>query len=260
MKISFIGSGNVAWHMAQALEKANHTVVEVYSRDRKNASKLAQKLYNANTAANLDFSHSRAELFIIAVSDNALEEVAEQLRVPDRAIVVHTSGTMPLEVLSPLQNAVTGVFYPLQTFTKGKQVNFKAIPICIETSDEKTEKVLSKLAFTICENVCFVNSEDRKVLHLAAVFACNFTNHLLTISKCILEKEGLDFAILKPLIQETIEKALLKGPEVSQTGPAVRNDTKTIKNHLSLLKRHDSWREIYELITEDIQEHGRENG
>lgn len=251
MKISFIGSGNVAWHMAQALENANHHILEVYSPTKKNADKLCRKLYNASAVSSVDFSASKSELIIIAVPDDAIELVANQLKVAENTIVVHTSGSKSLEALA-LTQAKTGVFYPVQTFSKGKTINFRPIPICIEAIDEKVEKTLQKLAFTICENVCFFNSEDRKVLHISAVFACNFTNYLMTISKKILESEGLDFAILKPLIQETMEKALLNGPEKSQTGPASREDSITIKTHLAYLVKYPQFRNLYELLTEGI--------
>lgn len=252
MKISFIGAGNVAWHMAQAFEKANHSVVEIYSRDRKNARKLCDKLYNAQVIDNLGFKASKAELIVIAVPDDAIETVVSQLQLPEKMMVVHTSGTKNLDALAPLTQAKTGVFYPLQTFTKAKAINFKPIPICIEAQDTATEKILQKLAFTICENVGIVNSNDRLILHLAAVFACNFSNHLMTISKKILENEGLDFAILKPLIQETIEKALAKGPENSQTGPAARNDVRTMQKQMSLLDKTPLWKTIYGNITDSI--------
>jgi predicted short-subunit dehydrogenase-like oxidoreductase (DUF2520 family) len=254
MKISFIGAGNVAWHMAKAFGVSNQQIVEVYSRNIKNADLICSKLYNSLPKDDLDFSKSNAEIFIITVSDDAIEEVIGDAVFPANSIVVHTSGTKSIGVLDNLTDCRTGVFYPLQTFSKSKPINFKSIPICIEANDEETEQVLEKLAFKICENVCFYNSNDRKVLHLAAVFACNFTNHLLTLSKQILEKEGLEFSVLKPLIEETIDKAMINDPEKSQTGPAVRNDQKTISEHLKMLRKDEILENIYSIMTQSILE------
>jgi predicted short-subunit dehydrogenase-like oxidoreductase (DUF2520 family) len=252
MKISLIGSGNVAWHLAQALDRAGQNVMEVYSKHLSNAEKLCEKLYNATPKKDVDFSYSKSEIFIIAVPDDALESIISQARFPINSFVVHTSGTQSLEILSKINHSNVGVFYPLQTFSKSKAVDFKKIPLCIEASNEKTEQTLEKLAFSICENVCFYNSDDRKVLHLAAVFACNFTNHLLTLSKEIVEQEGLSFDVLKPLINETFEKALQLNPESVQTGPAARKDIKTITKHLEMLQSNSISKQIYSSITESI--------
>lgn len=258
MKISFVGAGNVAWHLAKAMDKQNQTIVEVYSKNIKNATKLCEKLYHTKATSSLDFSSSTADIFIIAVPDDSLEIVANQCIFPQNSTVVHTSGTLSIHALRNAENCKTGVFYPLQTFSKTKDVDVKNTPICLEASDQLTEKLLEKLAFKICDNVCFYNSEDRKVLHLAAVFACNFTNHLLTLSKEILVNEGLEFSLLKPLITETIAKALQIEPENSQTGPASRNDHKIIAQHLKTLAHNDSLSAIYSAITESILDKNNE--
>lgn len=254
MRISFVGAGNVAWHLAQVLEKSGkHSIEEVCSRTKSSSKKLADKLYNAEATTSLDFSESKADLIIISVPDDAIFSVASQINVNSKCTIVHTSGTMGIDELKPIKNANKGVFYPLQTFSKSKNVNFKNVPLCLEATNTLTEDFLEKLAFDICENVAFVNSADRKILHLGAVFACNFTNHLMGIAKQILEKEGLNFAILKPLIQETVEKALTMGPEKSQTGPAARNDTKTIESQTKLLAQNSSWQNIYKIVTDSIR-------
>lgn len=252
MKISFVGAGNVAWHLAKAMDKQNQTIVEVYSRNIKNAARLCEKLYHTKATTNLDFTNSVADIFIIAVPDDCIEMVVNECQFPENSTVVHTSGTVPLHVLANIDNCKTGVFYPLQTFSKSKELDMKKIPICLEASDIITEKLLEKLAFKICENVCFYNSDDRKTLHLAAVFACNFTNHLLTLSKKILINEGLEFSLIKPLITETLEKALQIEPENSQTGPASRHDHKIIAQHLKMLAYSESLSTIYSAITESI--------
>ncbi|MFN0048941.1 MAG: Rossmann-like and DUF2520 domain-containing protein [Cytophagales bacterium] len=254
MKLSFIGSGNVAWHLAQAFENTNHhSVLEVYSRSITNAKKLCGKLYNALPTNSLNLTESKAEIFFICVPDDAIETVCATLKLPKDCIVLHTAGSKGLEALEGLMNVKIGVFYPLQTFSKAKAVNFENIPICIELEDKLLEKSIEKLAFSICENVAFVNSNDRKVLHLAAVFACNFTNHLFSIAKNIVERENLEFKILQPLIEETIQKALANGPEKSQTGPAARKDDKTIQMHLKMLDKYTEIQTIYQIMTENIQ-------
>ena len=253
MKISFIGAGNVAWHLSQAFDHHQQPIEEVYSRSYKNADQLCGRLYHAKPKSDLDFSDSKAEVFFIAVSDDAIEEVLRVAEFPIGSTILHTSGTKSLDILiAHTKIGNIGVFYPLQTFSKSKAVDFRKTPICIEANSTATEQQLEKLAFSICENVCFYNSEDRKVLHLAAVFACNFTNHMLTLSKQIVEKEGLDFAVLKPLIEETISKAIANGPAKSQTGPAARNDQKTIAEHEKMLNDDGVLSSIYATITESI--------
>jgi predicted short-subunit dehydrogenase-like oxidoreductase (DUF2520 family) len=259
MQISFVGSGNVAWHLAPALEVAGHQIVEVYSRDTRNARRLVSKLYDTQVAPDLDFAESEAQLIILAISDDAIEEVVSKMVFPENCILVHTSGTKSLDLL---QKAVaiysdvpvkTGVFYPLQTFSKETAIVFDNIPLCIESADFDTQQKLVALAHDISNVVYLVDSEERKVLHIAAVFACNFTNHLLAISKQILDKEDLDFNLLKPLIQETIRKALAANDPVSvQTGPARRNDQKTLDKHEDYLQTSPSWQHLYRILSESI--------
>lgn len=229
-------------------------MLEVYSRSLSNAKKLTAKLYNAMATNKLDFSQSKAEVLFICVPDDAIEQVAAELKLPSGCLVVHTSGTKPLAILDIIKGVKIGVFYPLQTFTKAKAVNFEKVPICLEANEKALEKVMEKLAFTICENVAFVNSNDRKVLHLAAVFACNFANHLFTMAKNILKQEDLDFKILQPLIEETVQKAFANGPEKSQSGPAARNDIKTIEAHLKMLHSSSLMQSIYQNMTDSIQD------
>jgi len=156
------------------------------------------------------------------------------------------------EIRNPKSENNCGVFYPLQTFSKNQKINFKDVPICIEANNKKTLNILSNLAKSVSNNIYFTNSEQRKSLHLAAVFACNFTNHLYSISENILKKENIDFEILKPLIIETANKIKNHSPLEMQTGPAIRNDKEIIKEHLKLLKRNKTEQNIYKLLTENI--------
>lgn len=252
LNCALIGAGNVAWHLGPVLENAGYAVREVYSRNAKNAKALIERLYQASEKKDLDFSESDSQLFIICVSDDAIESVVTEIALPEGAILVHTSGAQPLSLLGYSASDHIGVFYPLQTFSKQRKVNFKEIPILIESEDTQTIEVLTTLANQIAARAVVINSQSRKALHVAAVFACNFTNHMLTLSKSIAETEELDFALLQPLITETLNKSLEIGPEFSQTGPAMRRDLKTLENHLEFLSEDEEVQKIYRLITQHI--------
>jgi predicted short-subunit dehydrogenase-like oxidoreductase (DUF2520 family) len=252
MDISFIGSGNLAWHLAPALDNAGYTVREVYSRNYKHAQALVGRLYQAEVKTSTDFSTSKSTLFIIAVSDDAIRELASEIILPKDALLVHTSGSQPLSALGFATTQNIGVFYPLQTFSKAKKVDFNDIPIFIESENTETGKVLFKMAKAISKQVKQISSEDRKALHVAAVFASNFTNHILTLSKQILESNNLSFEMIKPLIVETINKSLSIGPNNAQTGPAKRGDMEILDHHMEFLKDDETLAEIYRLISQDI--------
>lgn len=251
-KVSLIGSGNVSTNLALSLEKKGHTINEIYSLNSKNSEKLTRKLYQASVNPDLDFSNSQSKVFIISVTDQEIKAVAEKINLPEHhCILVHTSGTVPLEVLSGF-HSFTGVFYPLQTFTKEKILEFKNIPICIEGSDNTTSKVLLAIGKSLSDNVYWMDSSSRKKIHLAAVFASNFSNHMLLIAKELMENQDLDFNLLEPLIVETINKSLTLGPEKTQTGPAIREDLRVIKEHLSELEGMPELADIYRIISEHI--------
>lgn len=250
--ISFIGSGSVAWHLAPALDNAGFIVKEVYSQNPKHAEQLTSRLYQAEVKATLDFSTSPSSIFIIAVTDDAIKTIAQEIILPEDAFLIHTSGSRPLSDLQFAATANIGVFYPLQTFSKQKKVEFKNIPVFIESNNEEANELLQLIGNSISTQVKKIASEERKALHVAAVFASNFTNHLLSISKSILEKNSLKFEWLKPLIQETIQKSLSLEPENAQTGPAKRGDLETLDMHLDFLKEDPQVSEIYQLISQHI--------
>jgi len=252
MNISFIGSGNLAWHLAPVLDNAGYTVREVYSRDVKNAKALVGKLYQAEVKHTLDFSDSTSSVFFICVSDDAIQEIVQKIILPENAILVHTSGSQSLSTLAFAATSKIGVFYPLQTFSKQKKVDFGEIPIFIESAEEEVSKQLQKIAKGISKKVEIINSSKRIALHIAAVFASNFTNHMLTVSKSIMEVSGLQYEWLKPLIAETISKSLAIGPEAAQTGPAKRGDLEILDKHLSLLQNDEQIAELYKLISQHI--------
>lgn len=249
--VSIIGSGNLAWHLAPALDNTDFAVREVYSRNSRHASMLVDRLYHATAIDTLDFSESPSRIFIIAVPDDAIQDVVKEITLPINSILIHVSGSQPLSVLSDASTN-TGVFYPLQTFSKGSKIDFSDVPIFIESANTDTEKVLVNMAKALSKKVIKVSSEDRKAIHVAAVFAANFTNHMLTLSKAILERSKIDFELLKPLIAETLNKSLTLGPEKSQTGPAKRGDLEILDQHVSFLEGDEAIAEIYKIVSQHI--------
>jgi predicted short-subunit dehydrogenase-like oxidoreductase (DUF2520 family) len=250
--ITVIGSGNLAWHLAPALDNAGYSVREVYSRNPKHAEALTSRLYQAEVKLSLDFSDSSSTIFLLAVSDDAIQDLAQEIVLPDNAILAHTSGSQPLRILGYAAAENTGVFYPLQTFSKAKKVDFHDIPIFVESEANEVERVLMRMAKTISSKAQTITSEKRKALHVAAVFASNFTNHMLTLSKEIMVENKLNFDWLKPLIAETINKSLTIGPEKSQTGPAKRGDFETLDKHHAFLNNDEELAALYKVISQHI--------
>jgi predicted short-subunit dehydrogenase-like oxidoreductase (DUF2520 family) len=247
IQITLIGSGNVAQHLIKAFAKNELVeIVQVYSRKKETLASLIDfdKIVN-------DFDELKeADLYIIAVSDKAISEVSKQLPFQNR-IVVHTSGAASLDVLDPKNRK--GVFYPLQTFSKNKEIDFSTVPICLEAENTFDFRILETLAKNISNAVFAINSDQRKALHVAAVFVNNFTNHLYQIGQEICEEHQVPFEVLKPLIQETAQKINTLNPVDAQTGPAKRHDSTTIEAHLQYLT-NENQKNIYKLITQSIQD------
>jgi predicted short-subunit dehydrogenase-like oxidoreductase (DUF2520 family) len=250
-KIVIIGAGNVATHLALALQKSGHTIAQVYSKRLSSAGSLAKMLRCASTdlIQNIDIT---ADLYIVAIKDDAISEVAELLNLKNK-IIVHTSGSVGMNVLKPASKNY-GVFYPLQTFSKTSKVNFKTVPICLEANNTNTLNKLIAVAESISSNVQKINTEQRKTIHVAAVFACNFTNHLYAIADCLLAADNLSLDILKPLIEETAKKIKENSPANVQTGPAARNDKKTMDNQLQMLAKQKDYQQIYKLLSKSIMD------
>lgn len=250
IKISIIGSGNVAQHLIDAFAICKTIeIIQVYSRTQKQLSPLLDsKKVISDWNALVD-----ADLYIIAVSDDAIASVSSQLPFKNK-LVVHTSGSVPLTALDNKNKK--GVFYPLQTFTKGKEINFKTIPICLEAIQDEDYKTIEKVAQSISEKVYAIDSHQRKALHVAAVFVNNFTNYLYQLGNDICIENHVPFDILKPLILETAEKLLTLSPKDAQTGPAKRNDLSTIAAHESFLS-NENQSTIYKILTQSIQNHGK---
>ncbi|MBR2475219.1 MAG: DUF2520 domain-containing protein [Bacteroidaceae bacterium] len=226
-----IGSGNVATHLAKAIYKAGVEIKYVYSPTLANCSALANQV-NATTVDNIDCI-SDVDLIVIAIKDNAIKGVVERLRDKD-SIVVHTSGGINIDVFD---GCVTkcGVIYPLQTFSKEREIDFKKVPLFIEANSTSVFTELEEFAKRLSESVIEADSRRRKIMHIAAVFACNFVNHCYDISSQILEKEGLNFSTLIPLIEETTKKISEITPHEAQTGPARRGDSIVMNSHLEMI-------------------------
>lgn len=248
-----IGAGNLATQLAMAIAEKGITIQQVYSRTPERAMELAQKV-NAQATNELFQVLKGADIYVIAVKDSAIEEVLNDLPIDKQSLVVHTAGSIPMEVLKGFTSRY-GVFYPLQTFSVSRKVDFSEIPICIEASDGKVLTELEMLGYQISSSVQEVSSEKRKALHLAAVFVNNFVNHMYAIGSGILDQSNLDFQLLKPLIRETAQKIEFIHPLVAQTGPAKRMDQQVIGNHLNMLEGQPEWQKIYSFVTQSIYEH-----
>lgn len=254
IKVIIIGSGNVAQHLIAAFQNSQKSgteidLVQVYSRQAGSVSHLLDLDHITNDLDAL----AEADLYIIAVSDDAIAEISSKLPFKNR-LVVHTSGSISLNALD--DNNRKGVFYPLQTFSKNKAVDFKIIPICLESENATDFQLLDKVAKMISEKIFAINSEQRKALHVAAVFVNNFVNHLYQIGSEICQDHQVPFEILKPLIAETAQKIMVLSPEEAQTGPAKRNDETTIEAHEAFLS-NENYLTIYKTLTQSIQDNGK---
>jgi len=207
-------------------------------------------LCNASWSPEYNFSDSE-DLIIVAVPDDKLSEILTRIKCQVKTVVAHTAGSLGLDVF-PASLKHTGVFYPLQTFSENRNISFRDLPLFLEASDAYSSGILKEVAESIGSKGHFIDTEQRRLLHLAAVFACNFTNHMLTAGKQITEKAGFSFKVLEPLINETVVKALEAGPEHSQTGPAYRSDKGTIKRHIDLLSFSPELLGIYKEVTKSI--------
>ncbi|NVK09353.1 MAG: DUF2520 domain-containing protein [Tenacibaculum sp.] len=250
IKVAIIGGGNVATHLANAFSKTDEvSLVQVYARNIEQVEHLKEVTSITNSIELL----TKADVYIIAVSDDAIGDVSRKIEQKN-GLVVHTSGSVAMQSLQ--NTGRKGIFYLLQSFSKDKEVNFNEIPFCLEAENEEDLQLLETLAKTIGKKIYRINSEQRKRLHVAAVFVNNFTNHMYKIGADICNEHQVPFEVLLPLIQETAQKITELSPDAAQTGPAKRNDQKTIQDHLALLNAEQQ--EIYKLITKSIQQNGKE--
>ena len=250
MKVVLIGSGNVATHIAFALKTAGITVVQVWSKQIHHAKVLADQI-QSDAIANLFEIDKEADFCIVSIKDDAISETIKAL-AGFKGVIVHTSGSVNLTVFGS-DFEKYGVLYPLQTFSINKEVDFSKVPICIEANAAEVLKSIRQLAEKLSANVVEVSSEKRKILHLAAVFACNFTNHLYVLSSNLLAEHDLKFDMIRPLILETAAKVQNASPSDVQTGPAIRNDEQTINKHEELLLKQPQLLTIYQTLSESIK-------
>ncbi|MBL1231729.1 MAG: DUF2520 domain-containing protein [Vicingaceae bacterium] len=252
-RISIIGSGNVAASVSKAIVNKGFTLVQVVGRKIVNVQALLAKLNSEQLIeAVTDFNRLNKEVdcFIVCVNDDAIVSVLKDFPFKDK-LVVHTSGSVGLSVFSGFEKY--GVFYPLQTFSKENPIAFDEVPLCIEGNSKEVVDELIELGKTLSNKVVELNSQQREVLHLAAVFACNFSNYMYQVADELTTKNKIDFSILLSLINETANKIKKQSPKEAQTGPAKRNDQQTIDKHLAMLEDNPN-KELYQLITKLIQQ------
>lgn len=250
-KIVLIGAGNVATHLGRVLQQAGYEIAQVYSRTVESASALAATLSTGYTVS-VEEIRRDARLYIVALKDTALQELAPRLvKGREKSLFVHTAGSMPMDLWKGLASRY-GVLYPMQTFSKQREVDFRTVPFFIEASAPEELLFLHELAGKVSPQVYEATSLQRKYLHLAAVFACNFVNHMYALSAQILERQGLSFEMMLPLLDETASKVHQLPPVEAQTGPAIRYDENVINNHLQLLVADPSVQELYEKISKSI--------
>jgi predicted short-subunit dehydrogenase-like oxidoreductase (DUF2520 family) len=249
IKLVLIGSGNVAQHLISSFVVSKDIdLVQVYSRQKEAVSTL----FDSNKITNNFTDLVVADLYILAVSDDSIAKVSSQLPFENR-LVVHTAGSVSMNSLD--QKNRRGVFYPLQTFSKNRALDFSAIPICLETEFDADFEILEKVAKALSNQVFKINETQRQDLNVSAVFANNFVNHLYQISNAICAENNIPFEVLKPLILETANKVMTLSPKEVQTGPAIRNDIKTIERHLSFLTNENQVN-IYKILTQSILQNG----
>ncbi|SNR48498.1 Predicted oxidoreductase, contains short-chain dehydrogenase (SDR) and DUF2520 domains [Maribacter sedimenticola] len=246
ISVVLVGTGNVAQNLFQALDKMAHVKIEqVLGR---NPEHLTFAIDKAPLNTNFD-DIPHADVYILAVSDNAIATVAEKFK-NRKGLVVHTSGATSMQELKDCDRY--GVFYPLQTFTIGKTISFQDIPICLEVNNINDRQLVQSLGKSLSNNVQFINTEERRALHIAAVFVNNFTNYMYTMGEEICMDNGVDFSLLLPLIKETAAKLDNLPPLLAQTGPAKRGDQNTLHTHLKFIKNKQQ-REIYTLVSNAIK-------
>ena len=252
MSIVIIGSGNLATHLSLALKATGKDITQVFSQTEEHAKELAEKL-GCNYTSNIDEIDENAAIYILSVKDDAISEIAASIcQNHPHAVFIHTAGSVPMDVFKRFAKHY-GVLYPMQTFSKHRQVDFRPIPCFIEGSDEQTLQLIRDLAESISDKVVLANSEKRKKLHLAAVLACNLTNHCYRLAERVLQEENIDWQLFLPLIDETAKKVAIMSPKDAQTGPMVRYDVNVMNRQIELL--HDErTRQIYRLMAESIHE------
>lgn len=248
-RIVLAGAGNVAWHLFRAFEQGGHEVLQVYARSPQALERFG--VDSARRCLSPDKIDREADFYVLAVSDRAVVQVSDALP-ENQGVIVHTAGSLPISVLSKHAGRC-GVLYPFQTLTAGHEVDFAAsVPLLIEADSPSNALLIKDLAVSLSRQVVETNSDTRRMLHVCAVFASNFTNHLLAVADQLALDHGVDFELLRPLVEATVNKAFTGGPQRVQTGPAVRGDTLILESHIALLKKYPLFAEVYQLLSRSI--------
>ncbi|RHJ51684.1 Rossmann-like and DUF2520 domain-containing protein [Bacteroides sp. AM10-21B] len=251
--IVFIGAGNLATNLAKTLYYKGFRIVQIYSRTEESARALAYAV-EADYITDLSSVVAGAQLYIVSLKDAAFVQLLPEIVAgKEEALWVHTAGSIPMDVWAGRVKRY-GVFYPMQTFSKQRTVDFRQIPVFIESNSAEDTRMLKEIASVLSEKVYEATSEQRKSLHLAAVFTCNFTNHMYALAAELLKKYQLPFDVMLPLIDETAHKVHELEPRLAQTGPAIRYDENVINNHLQMLSDEPGMQELYRLISESIHQ------
>lgn len=253
MKIALIGAGRLATNLAFALQSAHHEVVGVMSRREISSRRLAE-VVGCTWTTDLEDLQRDADIYVVAVSDNAVPNVVNLLgKIVSEKLVVHTAGSLSIDIFKNSGLKHFGVFYPMQTFSKERKVDFHTVSCFVEACDACSLKLLKLLAASLGSPVYELSSSDRCYLHLAAVMACNFSNHCYAMAEDVLKHCGIPFKVLLPLIDETVLKIHSMSAEDAQTGPAVRGDCSVVGAQEALLEGNSDYKEIYTLMSRDIQ-------
>lgn len=251
MKVTLIGAGNLATQLGKSLKKAGVIISQVYSRTEDSARTLAE-LLEAEWLTDIKALRDEADIYIFSVKDSVLcELISEVCKSRGDKLFLHTAGSMPMSCFEG-KALRYGVFYPMQTFSKTKDVDFERVPVFIEGNSIETEDVIRSLANKVTQRVIRLSSADRKYLHLAAVWACNFTNYCYTVASDILGEHGIPFDVMLPLINETTEKIQKISPKEAQTGPAVRGDRNVMSKQLELMNGKEDLQELYKMLSKGI--------
>ncbi|MBO7437471.1 MAG: DUF2520 domain-containing protein [Bacteroidaceae bacterium] len=246
-----IGAGRVASCMGPRLRQAGHTVTGVYSRTLANAEQLA-KVVGAPAFDSLE-SVPDADVYLVMLSDDALVRLASAIvKGREKSLFLHTAGSVPMDLWKEAGAKRYGVLYAMQTFSKGADIDWPEVPVFVEGCSAAELEIVRNLASDLSGKVTELSSEGRKKLHLAAVFTCNFSNHMYAIAEKLLATEGVPFSVMLPLVRETARKVETMSPENAQTGPAIRGDRKVMDQHMELLKEYPEYAELYRLISTDI--------
>lgn len=250
-KVVLIGAGNVATHLGTALQKAGYSMLQVYSRTEESAAALASRL-GVPFVTSLEEVSCDADMYMVALKDTALQTLVPQIvKGREDALFVHTAGSMPMLLWEGYARRY-GVFYPMQTFSKQREVDWQQVPVFVEASCTESLEILKALAVKCTPKVYEASSEQRKYLHIAAVFACNFSNHMYALCDRLLSRQGIPFEVMLPLIDETARKVHELRPQEAQTGPAIRYDENVINRHLEMLENEPGVQELYEKISKSI--------